>query len=84
MRSVPRINQLSPSHVMPGGVVLEEYIGTYHTTSVTLIAIFIALLEEAQQAQQFWCVNCAKNPNVKRENKYLVFHSDHLARAKNG
>ncbi len=53
-------------------------------TSVTPIVIFITFLEQAWQAQQFWCVNCAKISNIKQENKYLVFVSDHLARAKNG
>jgi hypothetical protein len=42
---------------------------------------FIAVLEQTPQLQQFWCVNCNKNPNIDREIKYLDFVSGHLASA---
>ena len=45
---------------------------------------FHSFFEQALQAEPFWYVNCAKIPNIYRENKYLVFVNYHLARAKNG
>ncbi len=38
--------------------------------------MFIAFLEQAQGAEHFWYVNCAKIPNIDGKNKYLVFVSD--------
>ena len=45
---------------------------------------FFAFLEQACREQQFLCVNCKKISNIDGENKYLIFVSYHLARAKNG
>ena len=66
------------------GVLLEEYIQVSIVRFVTAIVVFIGFLEQALREQQFWCENCKKIPNIEGENKYLVFVSSHLARAKNG
>jgi hypothetical protein len=45
------------------------------------MVIFIVVLEQAQQVQQFLCANHTKIPYFDREIKYLDFVSDHLASA---
>jgi hypothetical protein len=57
--------QLSPSLVASEGVVLEEYIGKYDFCHSD--CHFIAFLEQAWWAEQFWYVNCAKT-------KLLIFN----------
>ena len=59
---------------VPNAWITPDDLTTFHT--------FIAFLELARREQQFWCVNCKKIPNIDGENKYLVFVSDHQARAK--
>jgi hypothetical protein len=43
------------------------------------MVIFIAVLEQAWQIQEFWCANHTKNLYFDREIKYLDFVSGHLA-----
>jgi hypothetical protein len=45
------------------------------------MAIFIAVLEQAQQVQEFWCADYTKIPYFDREINYLDFVSGHLASA---
>ena len=47
---------------------MEEYICS--TILSTPIVICIEFLEEAPQAEQFWCINDTKTPNIQREIKY--------------
>ena len=54
--------QLSPSRVTSEGVVLEEYIGKCNFGHSD--CHLIAFLEQAQQVEQFWYVNCAKIPII--------------------
>jgi hypothetical protein len=45
------------------------------------MVIFIALLEQAWQVQQYLCENHTKTPYFDREIKYLDFVTGHLASA---
>jgi hypothetical protein len=45
------------------------------------MVIFIAVLEKAQQVEQFLCSNHTRIPYFGREIKYLDFVSGHLASA---
>ncbi len=50
----------------------------------TPIVMFVAFLEQARWAEQFWCVNGKKIPNIKWENIYwsCVSDSDVLVKSK--
>ncbi len=45
------------------------------------MVIFIAVLEQAWQIQEFWCTIYTKIPYFDREINYLDFVSGHLASA---
>ncbi len=75
MWSVPQINQLSPSCVMLGAV-LEDYIDTYNFCHSD--CHFYCIFGTSSTRTTILVCNCAKKSNIKQENKYLVFHSDHL------
>ncbi len=50
-------------------------------TPVIKMVIFIAVLEQAWQVQEFWCADYTKMPYFDTEIKYLDFVSGHLASA---
>jgi hypothetical protein len=45
------------------------------------MVIFIAVLEQAWQVQEFWCANYAQIPYFDRDINNLDFVSGHLASA---
>ena len=53
-------------------------------TSVAPIVILLHFWKKLGNQNYFWCVNGKEFSNIDRENNFLVFVSNHLAKAQNG